>query len=164
MDKPRPAADNSTKTDPAAFTPLVILENPASRPQKAWTTYGVPDHLAVHGGCTGYSADGRQFPIVVDGNECHILGELQPFERVTVRANLFPPRRPQIDPLVTAVSDEDSDSQVGIPLIVTRAKSEASARPLRIGQNVAIGVTSLRVLPNYTMAVERASHVVEIDR
>jgi sulfate transport system ATP-binding protein len=93
--------------------------------------------------------------------EAHFVGA---YERVTVRANLFPPRRPQIDPLVTAVADEDSDSQLGIPLIVTRAKSEAAARPLRIGQSVAIGVTALRVLPNYTMAVERASHVVEMDR
>jgi sulfate/thiosulfate transport system ATP-binding protein len=60
------------------------------------------------------------------------------FERVVVRLNI-------------------SNRQ---PIIVTRPKTETTAFPLEIGQKVTIGLVRFRILPNYTLASERASRVV----
>ncbi len=60
------------------------------------------------------------------------------FERVVVRLNI-------------------SNRQ---PIIVTRPKTETTAFPLEIGQRVTIGLVRFRILPNYTLASERASRVV----
>ena len=50
------------------------------------------------------------------------------------------------------------------PVFVTRPKPEASAAPLRPGARVAVGLTAFRVLPNYALASERASRVVEVEK
>jgi sulfate/thiosulfate transport system ATP-binding protein len=60
------------------------------------------------------------------------------FERVVVRLNI-------------------SNRQ---PIIVTRPKTETTAFPLEIGQKVTVGLVRFRILPNYTLASERASRVV----
>ncbi len=46
------------------------------------------------------------------------------------------------------------------PIIVTRPKTETTAFPLEIGQRVTVGLVRFRILPNYTLASERASRVV----
>ena len=46
------------------------------------------------------------------------------------------------------------------PIIVTRPKTETAAFPLTVGQNVTVGVVRLRILPNFTLASERAGRVV----
>lgn len=60
------------------------------------------------------------------------------FERVLVRLNLS--ARP--------------------PIIVTRPKTETLAFPLAIGQEVTMGLVRFRVLPNFTLASERSSRMV----
>lgn len=46
------------------------------------------------------------------------------------------------------------------PIIVTRPKTETTAFPLTIGQKVNIGLVRFRILPNYTLATERASRAI----
>lgn len=61
------------------------------------------------------------------------------FERVVVRLNLSPK----------------------LPIIVTRPKTETLAFPLHKGQEVNAGLVRFRVLPNFTLASERASRMVD---
>jgi len=63
------------------------------------------------------------------------------FERVVVRLNL-------------------SSKQ---PIIVTRPKTETMAFPLAVGQEVDVGLVRFRVLPNFTLASERASRMVDTE-
>jgi ABC-type Fe3+/spermidine/putrescine transport system ATPase subunit len=90
-------------------------------------------------------------------DEARLVGA---FERVTVRINLFPRRAPQVDPLFAAVTAE---AEAGLPLIATRSRAEASALPLAKGDVVQVGLMALRVLPNYTLATERSSRVVDFE-
>jgi sulfate/thiosulfate transport system ATP-binding protein len=46
------------------------------------------------------------------------------------------------------------------PIIVTRPKTETLAFPLKIGQNITAGLVRFRVLPNFTLASERAGKVL----
>lgn len=46
------------------------------------------------------------------------------------------------------------------PIVVTRPKTETSAFPLAIGQNVDVGLVRFRVLPNFTLASERAGRTI----
>ena len=46
------------------------------------------------------------------------------------------------------------------PIIVTRPKTETTAFPLTVGQRVSAGLVRFRILPNYTLASERASRVI----
>lgn len=47
------------------------------------------------------------------------------------------------------------------PIVVTRPKTETSAFPLRAGQTVEVGLVRFRVLPNFTLATERASRKID---
>ncbi len=51
----------------------------------------------------------------------------------------------------------------GQPVIVTRPKTETLAFPLEIGQQVRVGLVRFRVLPNFTLASERASRTVDTE-
>lgn len=46
------------------------------------------------------------------------------------------------------------------PILVTRPKTEAAVNPLTVGQNVTVRLSRFRVLPNYTLAAERASRAL----
>ena len=46
------------------------------------------------------------------------------------------------------------------PVIVTRPKTETLAFPLHVGQTVTVGLVRFRVLPNFTLASERAGKVI----
>lgn len=80
----------------------------------------------------------QHYQKVIDGTveEVNFVGA---FERVVVRLNL-------------------STRQ---PIIVTRPKTETSAFPLAVGQNVTVGLVRFRILPNFTLASERASRTVD---
>jgi len=79
----------------------------------------------------------QNYQLLTDGfvEEVNFVGA---FERVVVRLNI-------------------STRQ---PIIVTRPKTETTAFPLEIGQKVSVGLVRFRILPNYTLASERASRVV----
>jgi len=79
----------------------------------------------------------QNYQLLTDGfvEEVNFVGA---FERVVVRLNI-------------------STRQ---PIIVTRPKTETTAFPLEIGQKVTVGLVRFRILPNYTLASERASRVV----
>ncbi|MCY7375638.1 MAG: ABC transporter ATP-binding protein [Pyrinomonadaceae bacterium] len=47
------------------------------------------------------------------------------------------------------------------PIIVTRPKTETTAFPLAAGQTVTVGLVRFRILPNFTLASERASRMVD---
>ena len=47
------------------------------------------------------------------------------------------------------------------PIIVTRPKTESSVFPLQTGQTVDVGLVRSRVLPNFTLASERASRMID---
>jgi ABC-type Fe3+/spermidine/putrescine transport system ATPase subunit len=46
------------------------------------------------------------------------------------------------------------------PIIVTRPKTETTQFPLVAGQKVTVGLVRFRILPNYTLAAERASRAL----
>ena len=43
----------------------------------------------------------------------------------------------------------------GVPIMATRAKPEVSAMRFKVGDRVAVGLTSFSLLPNYTLARQR---------
>ena len=53
------------------------------------------------------------------------------------------------------------DLSTAQPIIITRPKTETSAFPLQIGQKVTVGLVRFRILPNFTLASERASRTVD---
>ena len=91
--------------------------------------------------------------------EVHFVGA---YERLTVRLDLVArqPASPDEPPLYQ-ITISTPERPAGVPVFATRAKPEASAAPLHVGQRVAVGLTSFRVLPNFALATERASRVVD---
>jgi len=52
------------------------------------------------------------------------------------------------------------DLSTAPPIIVTRPKTETLSFPLAVGQFVTVGLVRFRVLPNFTLATERAGKIV----
>jgi hypothetical protein len=50
---------------------------------------------------------------------------------------------------------------MGIPIIVTRPKPEAVNTRLNVNDRVAVGLTAFRVIPNFTLASERAGRIMD---
>jgi ABC-type Fe3+/spermidine/putrescine transport system ATPase subunit len=48
----------------------------------------------------------------------------------------------------------------GMPIVVTRPKTETSVFPLRGGERVTAGIVRFRVLPNFTLGSERAGKII----
>ncbi len=82
----------------------------------------------------------QHYQKLIDGTveEINFVGA---FERVVVRLNL----------------------QGRQPIIITRPKTETSAFPLAVGQQVTAGLVRFRILPNFTLATERASRAVDTE-
>lgn len=57
-----------------------------------------------------------------------------------------------------------SDLSSKQPIIVTRPKTETLAFPLAVGQRVTAGLVKFRILPNFTLASERASKIVDTEK
>ena len=87
--------------------------------------------------------------------EKHFVGA---YERLTVRLDLVARRPAPGEPPLYEIS-ETPERRLGVPVIVTRTKSEAAAAPLRVGDRVTLCLASFRVLPNFPLASERAGRV-----
>jgi ABC-type Fe3+/spermidine/putrescine transport system ATPase subunit len=80
------------------------------------------------------------------------------YERLTVRLDLIARRPKPGEPPLYDIS-ETPERHLGVPIIVTRAKPDASAAPLRVGDRVAVCLMAFRVLRNFPLASERASRI-----
>ncbi len=87
--------------------------------------------------------------------EKHFVGA---YERLTVRLDLVARAPRPGEPPLYEIS-ETPERRLGVPVIVTRTKSEAVAAPLRVGDRVTLCLTTFRVLPNFPLASERAGRV-----
>ncbi|MFL6256489.1 MAG: ABC transporter ATP-binding protein [Pyrinomonadaceae bacterium] len=87
--------------------------------------------------------------------EKHFVGA---YERLTVRLDLVARRPAPGEPPLYEIS-ETPERRLGVPVIVTRTKSEASATPLRVGDRVTLCLITFRVLPNFPLASERPGRV-----
>jgi sulfate transport system ATP-binding protein len=83
------------------------------------------------------------------------------YERLTLRLDLVARQTVTGEPLLYNVTINTPEKRMGIPIIVTRTKPEAAATRLNINDRVAVGLTSFRVLPNFTLASERAGRIVD---
>jgi ABC-type Fe3+/spermidine/putrescine transport system ATPase subunit len=89
--------------------------------------------------------------------EKHFVGA---YERLTVRLDLVARVPRPGEPPLYEIS-ETPERRLGVPVIVTRTKPEASATPLRVGDRVTLCLTTFRVLPNFPLASERAGRVLD---
>lgn len=80
------------------------------------------------------------------------------YERLSVRLNLDIPQSAEDKQAPLAQLPE---GRAGVPIVATRSKVEADAVPLANGDRVVVGLTSFRVLPNYTLSTERASRFLD---
>jgi sulfate transport system ATP-binding protein len=83
------------------------------------------------------------------------------YQRITLRLDLV--ARPAVEgqPPLYNVAITTPEKRIGIPVIVTRPKPEAVANRLEVNDRVAVGLTAFRVLPNYTLASERAGRIMD---
>jgi sulfate/thiosulfate transport system ATP-binding protein len=88
--------------------------------------------------------------------ERHFVGA---YERLTVRLDLVARRAQTDEPQLYEVTINTPEHRLGVPIFVTRAKPEASASALKVGDRVAVGLTAFRVLPNFALVSERASRI-----
>ena len=77
------------------------------------------------------------------------------YERLNVRLDLA--HRPQSGDLAPLyeVTINTPERMVGVPIMATRPKPDASATRFKVGDRVAVGLTSFSLLPNYTLARQR---------
>jgi sulfate transport system ATP-binding protein len=94
--------------------------------------------------------------------EKHFVGA---YERLTVRLDLVP-RRAQAEgePPLYSVTVNTPEKRLGLPVFVTRPKPETNSAPLEVGDRVALGLTSFRVLPNFALAAERAGKIIATEK
>jgi ABC-type Fe3+/spermidine/putrescine transport system ATPase subunit len=83
------------------------------------------------------------------------------YERLTLRLDLVERQSAKGEPLLYDVTINTPEKRMGVPIIVTRPKPVASATRLNVNDRVAVGLTSFRVLPNFTLASERAGRIVD---
>jgi sulfate transport system ATP-binding protein len=84
------------------------------------------------------------------------------YERLTLRLDLAARQPATNEPPLYNVTINTGERRTGIPIIVTRAKPDIAATPLKIGDRVAVGLTNFRVLPNFALASERAGRLMDI--
>ena len=90
--------------------------------------------------------------------EVHFVGS---YERLTLRLDLVARRASNDEPPLYNVTINTPEKRMGVPVVVTRPKPEASAARLAVGARVAVGLTAFRVLPNFTLSTERGSRAVD---
>ncbi len=91
--------------------------------------------------------------------EIHFVGA---YERLTLRLDLVARQPADNQPQLYNVTINTADKKAGVPIIATRPKSEAASTRLNIGDRVAVGLTAFRVLPNFALASERASRIIDV--
>jgi ABC-type Fe3+/spermidine/putrescine transport system ATPase subunit len=84
------------------------------------------------------------------------------YERLTLRLDLVA-RQPAAggEPPLYNVTINTAEKRMGIPIIMTRPKPEVTATRLNINDRVAVGLTSFRVIPNFTLGSERAGRILD---
>ena len=75
------------------------------------------------------------------------------YERLTVRLDLTHRKGDTAE--LYQVTINTPERMTGVPIMVTRPKPEATATRYKVGDRVALGLTSFSVLPNYTLARQR---------
>jgi ABC-type Fe3+/spermidine/putrescine transport system ATPase subunit len=93
--------------------------------------------------------------------EKHFVGA---YERLTVRLDLIARQPSEGEPPLYNVTINTAEKRLGLPIFVTRPKPEVSVTALNVGDRVAVGLTAFRVLPNFALASERASRVLDTGR
>jgi sulfate transport system ATP-binding protein len=83
------------------------------------------------------------------------------YERLTLRLDLIARQPLTNEPPLYNVTINTPERRMGIPIIVTRAKPQPSQARLETGDRVAVGLSSFRVIPNFTLATERAGRTVD---
>ncbi len=83
------------------------------------------------------------------------------YERITLRLDLVARQPAEGEPVLYNVALAGREKRVGIPIVATRPKPEASAVLLSVGDRVAVGLMAFRVLPNYALSTERAGRIVD---
>ncbi len=86
------------------------------------------------------------------------------YERLTLRLDLTTRQPAENEPLLYTVTINTPERMTGVPIIVTSPKQKANTTRHKIGDRVAVGLTSYRVIPNYTLATERASRAFDTQR
>jgi hypothetical protein len=86
------------------------------------------------------------------------------YERLNVRLDLTQRVAADNEPPLYQVTINTPERMVGIPIIATRPKPEASATKFKVGERVAVGLTSFSVLPNYTLVGGRVNRTLDIQR
>jgi sulfate transport system ATP-binding protein len=86
------------------------------------------------------------------------------YERLTLRLDLTTRQPTPGEPLLYHVTVNTPEKRTGVPIIVTRPKPEAAATRLQIGDRVAVGLTAFRVLPNFSLASERAGRIIAVEK
>jgi sulfate transport system ATP-binding protein len=83
------------------------------------------------------------------------------YERLTLRLDLVARQAAVGEPLLYNVTINTPEKRMGIPIIVTRTKPVAASTRLQINDRVAVGLSSFRVIPNFTLASERAGRIID---
>jgi sulfate transport system ATP-binding protein len=83
------------------------------------------------------------------------------YERLTLRLDLVARQPSAGEPPLYNVTINTPEKRMGIPIIVTRPKPEAVSTRLNINDRVAVGLTAFRVIPNFTLASERAGRIMD---
>src|SRR3989454_3816316 len=77
------------------------------------------------------------------------------YERLNIRLDLTHRRQTESEPPLYDVTVNTPEKMRGVPIIATRPKPDANATKYKVGDRVAIGLTSFSLLPNYTLARQR---------
>jgi sulfate transport system ATP-binding protein len=83
------------------------------------------------------------------------------YERLTLRLDLVARQPSAGEPPLYNVTINTPEKRAGIPIIVTRPKPEAVNTRLNINDRIAVGLTAFRVIPNFTLASERAGRIMD---
>jgi sulfate transport system ATP-binding protein len=86
------------------------------------------------------------------------------YERLNVRLDLTQRIPTENEPPLYQVTINTPEKMVGIPILATRPKPEASATKFNVGERVAVGLTSFSVLPNYPIVGGRVNRALDIQR
>ena len=86
------------------------------------------------------------------------------YERLMLRLDITARQPTEGEPPLYTVPGNSPERRTGVPVIITRPKSEASDIPFGVGDRVAVGLRTFRVLPNFALATEQASRVVDVRR
>jgi ABC-type Fe3+/spermidine/putrescine transport system ATPase subunit len=83
------------------------------------------------------------------------------YERLTVRLDLVARSHAEGKPHLYNVTINTSERLTGVPIMVTRPKPDAGAAHFKVGDRVAVGLMSFRVLPNFPLASERGGKLYD---